>query len=184
MTSSNLVACTTGRSAGSSAIQDAAGIDADLVIRAPNVTSIAHQSTGSRLFASEAELPAAVSVKARENGWNPYRVRFSTGTSSGLQPASTNRSARRRMGPHVFGSNEWAYVDDANFLTAEVVIVHIAPGLHGMAGMPNVDIANLPANSSRFSGLSSDAQATIRRASLSPRRPAPCDRQGRAGNPA
>jgi hypothetical protein len=30
----------------------------------------------SRVFASEAEQPAEISIKVRERGWLPYRVRF------------------------------------------------------------------------------------------------------------
>ena len=46
MTSSNLVGCTTGRSAGFVALENAAGIDADLTIRIRKAGAVAHQPAG------------------------------------------------------------------------------------------------------------------------------------------
>ena len=46
MTNSNLVGCTTGRSAGFSPLEDAAGIDAGLSMRVRKTYSIAHQPSG------------------------------------------------------------------------------------------------------------------------------------------
>ena len=51
MTSSNLVGCTTGKSAGLAPSEDAAGIDADLTPRIRNVGSVAHQPAGFSKFA-------------------------------------------------------------------------------------------------------------------------------------
>ena len=51
MTSSNLLDCTTGRSAGLGALEDAPSIDADLTPRIRNVGSVAHQSADFGNFA-------------------------------------------------------------------------------------------------------------------------------------
>jgi hypothetical protein len=50
MTNSSLVDCTTGRSAGLATLEDAAGIDADVMKDVREVGSVAHQTAGCHKF--------------------------------------------------------------------------------------------------------------------------------------
>jgi hypothetical protein len=44
--------------------------------RYPIMIELEGQVIKSQVFASEAEQPAEVSIRVREKGWVPYRVRF------------------------------------------------------------------------------------------------------------
>ena len=44
--------------------------------RCPIIIDLEGQLIKSQIFASEAEPPVEVSIKVREKGWLPYRVRF------------------------------------------------------------------------------------------------------------
>ena len=47
--------------------------------RCPVMIELEGKLIKSRIFACEAEQPAEVSIKIREMGWLPYRVRFDEG---------------------------------------------------------------------------------------------------------
>ena len=44
--------------------------------RCPVIIDLQGQLIKSQIFASEAEPPVEVSIKVRDKGWLPYRVRF------------------------------------------------------------------------------------------------------------
>jgi hypothetical protein len=50
----------------------------------------------SQVFASAAEQPAEVSMRAREKGWLPYRVRFDESQAAWIV---SRLSVRKRKGP-------------------------------------------------------------------------------------
>ena len=67
MTSSNLVGCMTGRSAGFSPLRIAAGIDAGLTIRIGNARSIAHQPAGRGKFAQRIDRGHRMARRQRDD---------------------------------------------------------------------------------------------------------------------
>ena len=96
------------------------------------------------------------------------------------------RSVRRRdAGPHVSSSDELSMLT----LTTSLVVEswqcpHWVSVDYGMPAMHNVDIANFRRLIvSELRGFPNHGQDPIPRTSLPPWRPAPCDRQGRTGNP-
>jgi hypothetical protein len=50
--------------------------------RCPILVEFQGQVVKSDLFASDAEQPADISMKIREGGWKPFRVRFDESKSS------------------------------------------------------------------------------------------------------
>jgi hypothetical protein len=48
----------------------------------PIMIELEGQLIKSQAFASEADEPAAVSIRVREQGWLPYRVRFDEGQAA------------------------------------------------------------------------------------------------------
>ena len=50
--------------------------------RCPILVEFEGQVVKSELFASDAEQPADISMKIREGGWKPFRVRFDATNSA------------------------------------------------------------------------------------------------------
>jgi hypothetical protein len=61
----------------------------------------------SDLFASDTEQPADISMKVREQGWKPFRVRFDDSNSAWIVSTLeyTKRAGRLALSPHAAPNN-------------------------------------------------------------------------------
>ena len=67
MTISNLVACSTGRSAGFRALEDLAGVDADLAIRGRVRRAVGEETAGCSVFAPVVDRRNPVTRRERDD---------------------------------------------------------------------------------------------------------------------